>query len=200
MAVTPLSKVLPSANFHVFITIMLLQNIRSLENAFTTLIFPRRFHRQADSGGLRQAFIVDKHCSDHWPQKVYGVFCRQEVHYFVTVMWLMMWFPWQCPPSGKQRPLIKAALTLFQPTWCQIFLIARQSWYCWNALHIHNSELEIGYAKSTSQVSWQKNPWNMPKQQLIINSTNSPALKKRWGPSLHPDYEGCMTAFHIYQR
>ena len=44
-------------------------------------------------------------------------------------------------PSGKQRPLIKAALTLFQPTRCRIFLITRQSWYHWNALHAQNSEL-----------------------------------------------------------
>ena len=48
------------------------------------------------------------------------------------------------PPSCIQRPLTKAALTLFQPTRCQIFLISRQSWYCLNALHTQNSELEIG--------------------------------------------------------
>ena len=41
-------------------------------------------------------------------------------------------------------------------------------------------------------------PWNMPKKQLIINSTDSPPLKKRWEPSLHPDYEGCMIAVPFY--
>ena len=40
---------------------------------------------ETDSGGLRQAFIVDKHCSDYLPQKV-CVFCRQEVHY-----WFLFW-------------------------------------------------------------------------------------------------------------
>ena len=39
----------------------------------------------------------------------------------------------------------------------------------------------------------------MPKYQLIINSTNSPTLKKRWGPSLQLDYEGWMIAVPIYR-
>ena len=30
-------------------------------------------------------------------------------------------------------------------------------------------------------------------------STNSPAIKKWWGPSLHPDYEGCTIAVYIYR-
>ena len=37
-------------------------------------------------------------------------------------------FHGNAPPSHKQHPLIKAALTLFQPTLCRIFLIIRQSW------------------------------------------------------------------------
>ena len=45
-------------------------------------------------------------------------------------------FHGNAPPSCKQGPLIKAALTLFQPTRCRIFLITRQSWYCSNALHL----------------------------------------------------------------
>ena len=50
-------------------------------------------------------------------------------------------FHGNAPPSHKQRPLIKAALTLFQPTRCRIFPITSQSWYCSNALHTQNSEL-----------------------------------------------------------
>ena len=34
-------------------------------------------------------------------------------------------------------------------------------------------------------------PWDVPKWQVVINSTNSPALQK---PSLCPDYKGCMIA------
>ena len=59
----------------------------------------------------------------YWPQKVYGVFCRQEVHYwFLLCILLLYWidnvnkqvsFHGNAPPSCKQRPLIKAALTLF---------------------------------------------------------------------------------------
>ena len=41
--------------------------------------------------------------------------------------------------------------------------------------------------------------WNAAKWQLIINSTNSPALQKRWIPSLHPDYERCLIAAPIYR-
>ena len=59
-------------------------------------------------------------------------------------------------PSCKQHQLIKAALKLFQPTRCWIFLITRQSWYCLNALHTQNSELEIGYGKFMSRVNRQK--------------------------------------------
>ena len=44
-----------------------------------------------------------------------------------------------------------------------------------------------------------KMPWNTPKLQLIMNSTNSPALKKQRGPSLQSDYEGCMIAVPVYQ-
>ena len=65
-------------------------------------------------------------------------------------------FHGNAPPSHKQRPLIKTALTLFQPMRCRIFHITRQSWYRSNALHKHNSELEIGYGKFTSRVNRQK--------------------------------------------
>ena len=61
------------------------------------------------------------YCSDYLPQKVYGVFCRQEVHHWFLFCILLLycgwwckqtnWFPWKCPASHKQRPLIKAALT-----------------------------------------------------------------------------------------
>ena len=43
--------------------------------------------------------------------------------------------------SRKQHPLIKTALTVFQRTWCRIFLLTRQTWYRLNALHTQNSEL-----------------------------------------------------------
>ena len=61
---------------------------------------------------------------------------------------------------------------------------------------MQNSELEIGYGKFTSQVNM---PWNTQKWQLVLNSTNSPALKNRWRLLLHLDYEGCMIAVPIYQ-
>ena len=62
-------------------------------------------------------------------------------------------FHGNAPPSRKQCPLIKTALTVFQPTRCRIFLLTRQSWYCSNALHMQNSELEIGYGKFTSRLN-----------------------------------------------
>ena len=69
-------------------------------------------------------------------------------------------FHGNAPPSHKQRPLIKAALTLFQPTQCRIFPITSQSWYCSNALHTQNSELrkwKLGMvAKFMSRVNRQK--------------------------------------------
>ena len=55
---------------------------------------------------------------DYWPQKVYGVFCRQEVSCYCIVVHnasKQIGFHRKAPPSCKQRPLIKAALTLFQP-------------------------------------------------------------------------------------
>ena len=39
--------------------------------------------------GLRQAFIVDEYCSDYWPQKLYGAFCRQVDYWFVFCMLLL---------------------------------------------------------------------------------------------------------------
>ena len=51
-------------------------------------------------------------------------------------------FHGNAPPSRKQRPLIRTALTLFQPTRCRIFHITRQSWYRSNTLHTQNSELK----------------------------------------------------------
>ena len=73
-------------------------------------------------------------------------------------------FHGNAPPSRKQRPLFQAALTLFQPTRCQIFLRTRQSYkkiflitrQSSNALHMQNWELEIGYGKFTSRVNRQK--------------------------------------------
>ena len=69
-------------------------------------------------------------------------------------------FHGNAPPSRKQRPLIRTALTVFQPTQCRIFHITtsymeysalrrlkycsltRQSWYRSNTLHTQNSELK----------------------------------------------------------
>ena len=76
------------------------------------------------------------YCSDYLPQKVYGVFWI-----VVDDVNKQIGFHGNAPPSHKQWPLIKAALTLFQPMWCRIFLMTSQSWYCSNALHTQNLEL-----------------------------------------------------------
>ena len=57
---------------------------------------------------------MDKHCSDYWPQKDYGVVCRQEVHYsFVSCYCIVVddvnkqiSFHGNAPPSCKKHPLI----------------------------------------------------------------------------------------------
>ena len=76
------------------------------------------------------------YCSDYLPQNVYGVFWI-----VVDDVNKQIGFHGNAPPSRKQRPLIKAALTLFQPMRCRIFLITSQSWYCSNALYTQNLEL-----------------------------------------------------------
>ena len=53
------------------------------------------------------------------------------------------------PPSRKQRPLIKTALTIFQRTRCRILLLTKQTWYHSNALHAQNSELGKRYRKGS---------------------------------------------------
>ena len=58
------------------------------------------------SGGLRQAFIVDKHCSDYLPQKVYGVFYRQEVHYWFLFCILLMKYTNKLISMEMPRPLV----------------------------------------------------------------------------------------------
>ena len=59
---------------------------------------------------------------DYWPQKVYACYCI-----VVDNVNKQIGFHGNAPPTCKQRPLIKAALTLCQPMRCRIFLITRQS-------------------------------------------------------------------------
>ena len=40
--------------------------------------------------------------------------------------------------------------------------------------------------------------WDTPKWQLILNSTNSPAVQKWRKPSLHSDYKACMIDVPIH--
>ena len=71
--------------------------------------------------------------------------------YCIVVVKKQIGFHGNAPPFCK-HPLIKAALNLFQPMQCRIFLITRR-YYCWNALHAQNSELEVGYHKFTSRIN-----------------------------------------------
>ena len=77
------------------------------------------------SGGLRQAFIVDK-TTGHRKLMVYFADKKSTIGFsFVSCycivvdnVYKQIGFHGNTPPSCKQRPLIKAALTLFQPTRC----------------------------------------------------------------------------------
>ena len=78
-------------------------------------------HKQYSSG-LMQAFIVDKatsHRKYFADKKSTIVFCFVSCYCIVVDnVNKQIGFHGNAPPSCKQRPLIKAALTLFQPMRC----------------------------------------------------------------------------------
>ena len=87
------------------------------------------------SGGLRQAFIVDKHVQNtyHRTFMLYFADKKSTIGFCFASCYCIMiddvnkeiCFHGNAPPPHKERPLIKAALTLFQSTRCRIFLITR---------------------------------------------------------------------------
>ena len=73
------------------------------------------------SGGLRQAFIVDKHFSDYFPQKVYGFFFSDKKStigfcfvscYCIMVEMLKKRFPWKWPALSWTTPTNYGCLNL----------------------------------------------------------------------------------------
>ena len=83
------------------------------------------------SGGLRQAFITVQ-TTGHRKYMVYFADKKSTTGfgfvscYCIVVDDVKIGLHGNAPPSRKQRPLIKAALTLFQPTQCRIFPITSQ--------------------------------------------------------------------------